>query len=185
VTEEFRTALHESSHAIVCASQFFQQGNGERIEGGLFLTGVTIIPQHGHQGECGVFEKTDDVRTLNAIDLAGVTATYLATNSMSEILYDLKGDADFIAVRMGISAGNIMSAMGSILTGERSQFEQAEWFRVLVQSYKLCRMIVETRWLYILALADHLLTVKDMNLMDTHKYLGERRIFAREWGEGD
>lgn len=181
VAEEIRTALHEAAHTIVTASQYFQQAGGERVEGGLFLTGVSIIPQNGHQGECGVLEKTDCTHTLNSIDLAGITATYLASGSMREILYDCKGDADFISGRMGIRAGDILAAIGSILTGERSPFANCEWYMVLVDSYKLCKVIIETRMLYILELANHLLTVKDMNLRAVHDYIHTHEIRARDW----
>ena len=176
-----RTALHEASHCITCASQFFQQADGEKIEGGLFLTYVGIVPQNNNKGECGVLEKTDDVRVLNAIDMAGIVATYLATEDMNGILYDFKGDADFISNRMGIRAGNIMSAMGSLLTDDHSQFANYEWYTVLEYSYKLCKRIIETRFLYILALANHLLIVRDMDMRAIHDYIRTHEIRAREW----
>ncbi len=141
-----RTAIHESAHALCCASQLFRQGDGERIPGGVFLTIISILPTDETWGHYNLWPKTDDIRTLNSIDMAGATATYLSTGSMRNVLYEGRGDADFVAERMKVRAGDILCAWGSLLTCESSPFALTEWYEVLKDSFQLSSTIVENRW---------------------------------------
>ncbi len=176
-----RTAIHESAHALCCASQLFRQGDGERIPGGVFLTIISILPTDETWGHYNLWPKTDDIRTLNSIDMAGATATYLSTGSMRNVLYEGRGDADFVAERMKVRAGDILCAWGSLLTGESSPFALTEWYEVLKDSFQLSSTIVENRWHAILSLAEHLIEAKEMNIRAIQDYLTEHRIVARDW----
>jgi hypothetical protein len=176
-----RTAIHESAHVIVTASQFFQQGDGERIPGGVFLTLATIVPTEENLGGFNLWEKTDSIHTRIAILMAGGTATYLSTRLMP--LYDSRGDADFISERMGVRTGDILSAWGSLLTGETSPFASTGRYGVLADSFELARRIIFARWHEIEQLADHLLVVREMNCGAIQRYLAEHDIKSQEWRE--
>jgi hypothetical protein len=179
-----RTALHESAHAICCASQLFsdRRDNGIQVPGGVFLTIVSVVPTSETWGHYNLWPKTDSQITLNAIDLAGGTVTYLSTGSMKQILYEARGDCEFLADRMGISEGDILHAFGYLLVGESPRdYEGLEWFETLRKSFNLCRTIIENRMPEILALADHLLDVRKMNSKQIADYLEMHQIHAQEW----
>ena len=144
-----RTALHESAHCLTAASLWFsdQRDGGIQVPGGVFLTHVSVIPTEDTWGSYGLWGKTDSIETLNAVDLAGGTATYLATGSMSGVLYDSRGDIDdFLSKRMKVRSGDILSAWGSLLTGESSQFADRDWYKTLAKSFVLCTKIIFARW---------------------------------------
>ena len=180
-TKQRQTAIHESAHVIVTASQFFQQGAGERIEGGIFLTLASVVPTETTWGSMNLWEKCDSQITLGAINMAGAVADVAHTGSMRNILYGARGDAEFVAQRLGISEGDILHAWGYLLSSEDSPYENLEWYGVLKDSFVLCTKIISARWHAILSLANHLLDVREMGVRAIQEYLSEHQICAREW----
>jgi hypothetical protein len=170
---ELEVAYHEAGHVIAAAS----------LLGYYFVGDVSIVPGKT-LGSCFVIEKCTCVgeictciQKFTAVDLAGGISQFMYAPSRYRGAIEIRGDCEFIVKRLAadhVPQEQIESEANALITGETCP-------GMLAESYLLARTVLETKWLYVMNLATRLLEVKTMTMAETHDYLRERRICARDW----
>jgi hypothetical protein len=90
---------------------------------------------------------------------------------------EIAGDCEFITKRLAADDATqeqIESEANALITGETCT-------GMLAESVRLAKTVLSHRWAHVIALAYHLITVKQMSRAETHKYLSVRKIGVPPW----
>jgi hypothetical protein len=170
---ELEVAYHEAGHVIAAAS----------LLDWCLVGDVSIVPGKT-LGSCFVAEKctcTGELCTcmvkFTAIDLAGGLAQFMQWPSRFRGVPEIAGDCEFITKRLAaddVTQEQIESEANALITGETCT-------GMLAESVRLAKTVLSHRWAHVIALAYHLIKVKQMSRAETHKYLSARKIGVPPW----